>query len=634
MKRECDTPGGVRWLKYAERIARALKGKYQVKRQIKDGYIIEGRRANKQRIARVLDIPGRLLPVRPRSMTIGGIGSIGYPPPFPTSAPNRGATLGKKFDGDTAEFVFIPPEDPSIQYRVIGNIPSFTTSKPIGITDPVATPRGVVATRLIYSSAAPDPSINLTDFTIDYRFIGQLFVTIDVWGAGGGGDLHLMIEEQIIVNLFGCPIIQQKKVPYNNTTNAETRAWATAHNGTVVLALRLSENTRPFGVTSSLGIVVLQKADEVWGVSHSYKLPHSDLSHVLFAPHTRVDQSTGAPLSPTQLSGFYMTSTGVAMDKYSFVLTAVIGQEVDGYATLIDGLRYGTLNVTGVLRYELKLSNFSSSHTISQVCTDAAASAGAIDLSARLETTNGSLVSLHIDSPWTSPVWPVHCTALYIDNVLHELKGYALGLRGDIFSPPSSSGGRWRGTNTYNSPAMMFTLDSTSYDENGVPTTTSSTITTNAFGVTPQVAPGNIVSDYGSVTDVVGVELGQVQFTQASYIGLNGFELPMYRGDSSTPTIARLELDPIRLSSELFLPNGATRLHASCYTVRTLDTENNVTPHRSVVVYRISGTTTIQFREGDGTIIEATGISDSFPLGVYYIGNQFANAPYGGMRTV
>jgi len=76
--------GGVRWLRRAQTLAGIIKAKAGVKREVQDGYILEGRKSNNVRIATVLD-PLSLLffvgpgPFAPTGSFDGGYGSTDTP---------------------------------------------------------------------------------------------------------------------------------------------------------------------------------------------------------------------------------------------------------------------------------------------------------------------------------------------------------------------------------------------------------------------------------------------------------------------------------------------------------------------------------------------------------------------------
>lgn len=632
LARQVDSAGAVKWLRRAEFLARLIAPSVGVRRELLDGYIVEGRRTGDNRIARVMDLPGRFLPVYPRTIAISGVGSTGYPSPTPVGAPVR-ATMLEYEDTANPRDIELTPTDVPITYSVIGDPPAFSSTQPIGITDPTATPQGVVITRLVYNAALTPPTLNLVDFTINYTNLGPVFISIDRWGAGGAGDFHLLINEQVIIDAFGCPVILHTVVPYNNTVNAEHRAWATAHDNVVVLAMRLTEPARPFGVVSSIGVVVLQQVEGTWGITHTHKLTAAELDHPLFNPHTRVNLDTGVPLTPSQVSGFYLTSTGVASDGHKFVLRAVIGSQMDASATLAAGLRRGIMHATGILRCELDLTTQVLTHEITDVCSDAAATSGATDLAGELETTNGVVVSAAMSTPWLTPSWPVHCTALFDGTSLLELSAFTLGNRGDIFSAPSGGeGSSWRGVNTYRDPTMAYRHDTATWTPSGVYTETTKTITGSLFGITPGVAPGNEVSEYGEVTDVIGVEVGQVPYTPATYIGLGGFELPMRAASSTSWVLARIEFNDDLTTGIAPSPASATGLYSACYTIRTVE-DDAVIPHKSTVTYRLAGVTVLQVRLGDEVFAADESIDERYPLGVFYIGNAFAQTPYGDMRA-
>ena len=634
MSRQIDSRGAARWLKRAEQLAWALDDT-GVRRNVIDGYLVEGRRVGSLRTARVLDLPGRFVPFENLNTASNIPGSTERPWPLEVTAPGRGVML-ERAPGDDVEFAFERPAAPALQTGLIGEAPT-DQLRSLGITVPSAAPHGVVQVRLVCPASDPVPAINASALTIDYRGVSGLWVLVSRWGAGGAQKLDLMINEQVITELFGCPVLQRAVVPWANTTEAERRAWAAITGSTVIVALQLSENSLPLGVTASLGIMVIRPVDGEWQVVHSVKLAHSDLNHPLFALHTRISHLTGAPIWPEQLSGFDMTVTGMATDGVVVRLTSVVRHEIDATAVLPFSIGRGSMVVTGLLRCELNLHTMAFTHSVDAVTTDVGETAGTTNLAANLTTTNGVPVSAYVES-WLAPDWPIHCTVTYDGLALHELVGFALGYRGATLSAsgPSAAYG-WRGMHTYRDPVTRFALRSLVRDETGSASEAERSITTNAFGFNAMTQSGSQITLYDyppSYTGplIVGIEDGQGNPLQAASIGLGGFELPLYRGAETGRVLARLELDGVG-TTEAALAAGATTPVSTCYAMRR-QIEDQLLPHRSVVTYRLSGNTIIETREANEVVAYAGAVSERYPVGVFYVGNALAVAPYGRMGWV
>lgn len=631
MRRRVDSAGAIKWLRRAENMARSIKKSYEVRRAILDGYVVEGRRAGAIRTATVLDLPGRFVPFGNLDIATNIPGVAEQPWPVEVQSPTRAVMLDAA-PGDDLTFSFTRPEPPPLQVGLIGEPPT-DQLRSIGITVPSVSPEGVLQTRLVYEQSDPLPTVNVGDLTINYSGVSDLWVYISRWGAGSARNIELLINEQVLIGLFGCPIIQKTAVPWENTTEGERRAWASISNYTVVLALQLSENTRPYGTTASIGLLVVRPVDGEWQIVYSTKIAHSALGDPLFLPHTRIDYDTGSPLSPTQLSGFDMTLTGVATDGTVAWLSSVMRHEIDATGTVAGVLRRGKMVATGVFKAQLNLETFTLTHDVVDVTADVGLFAGATDLGGNLETTNGVVLSTAVTS-WLSPDWPIHCTVTYDGRTLTEMLGYALGTRGNTLSSggPSVDYG-WRGTHIYRDPVTRVTARTLTRDVDGNPTEATTSITTNDFGFNAMTEPGSDITVYSYPPTytgplIVGIEDGQGVPIQATSIGLGGFEVPLYRGGTINRVVARLEMSGAG-STEVPIPSGATTPYSTCYRLRT-----SAAVTRGTVVYRLSGVTVLEVREGDITVAVCETIPDRYPLGVFYTGNALASAAYGAMGVV
>lgn len=65
---QCNSASGAKWLRRAKTLALSVAGSVGVKREILDGYIIEGRRVGDIRKATVIDLPGRLFLFGPNAV--------------------------------------------------------------------------------------------------------------------------------------------------------------------------------------------------------------------------------------------------------------------------------------------------------------------------------------------------------------------------------------------------------------------------------------------------------------------------------------------------------------------------------------------------------------------------------------
>ena len=122
MSRQIDSSGAARWLKRAEQLAWALDDT-GVRRNVIDGYLVEGRRVGSLRTARVLDLPGRFVPFENLNVASNIPGTTERPWPLEVTAPGRGVML-ERAPGDDVEFAFERPAAPALQTGLIGEPPA------------------------------------------------------------------------------------------------------------------------------------------------------------------------------------------------------------------------------------------------------------------------------------------------------------------------------------------------------------------------------------------------------------------------------------------------------------------------------------------------------------------------------
>lgn len=115
MKRRSTTAGGVKWLRRAEKLARAVTAKYGTTREINDGYLLEGRRVGKLRSATVIDPPGNITTMK-RNAVSGRMVDIvpcGTRDTFDPLMPLVPLVLGDQGPSKELTIVFGPPPVPN-----------------------------------------------------------------------------------------------------------------------------------------------------------------------------------------------------------------------------------------------------------------------------------------------------------------------------------------------------------------------------------------------------------------------------------------------------------------------------------------------------------------------------------------
>src|SRR5690606_3449958 len=74
--RRAGSSGAARWVRRAESLVRSIKKTYEIKREFRDGYLVEGKRVKGIRYARAMDIPGRFVPFGHADTIISGMGPM------------------------------------------------------------------------------------------------------------------------------------------------------------------------------------------------------------------------------------------------------------------------------------------------------------------------------------------------------------------------------------------------------------------------------------------------------------------------------------------------------------------------------------------------------------------------------
>ena len=626
--RRVDSVGATRWVKRAETLARSARLEYQSKHEIQDGYLLEGKRAGDTRTAKVMDIPGRFVPFGHTGTAIGIPGASESWWPAWVGAPTRRITLEqrKSEESDPLEFAYEHPVGRQLSAHFIGSPPT-TGLRSLGIAAPTTSADWVTQVRTVYPNTDPVPAVNADDLLINYSGVTSLWVMVDAWGSGVRNKFTMLINEQEVISTFGVPIIRKTWSDYS-FQSADTRAWATVVSPVkVVVALWLSDDELPAGKAGSLGMMVYEVVDGEWKLVKSHRLQHRQMPSPLLEPHYRVSTG-GVPLDPPQRSFLRPRDPAMMNDGRSAVFLTTLRHEVDATT----GSTYSPVVISAVLRVEIDLTTYEVTVEVEHINTDAELSTGGT-----LTTTEGVLVAGAISYPWAAGEWPVYCWLHYDGSTMHEVLGFARGIRtnrvgGPAVPPP------WY-IHSYQDEAVRFRFRSTVW-EGGVPQIYDVDVLTNDVGFNAMTAPGNpiTVTLYDNAYTgplIVGMTDGGNTEIPMSYCGLGVYEMPLYRGDSAHRVIARI--DTVEgVVSEAALPSGATRPVSTCYAQsRILDDEDETEiPHRSVVTYRSGGATTIELRTGDDVVARASGVAQDTRLGIYYMGNPFASARYGKMEAL
>lgn len=108
------TSGGARWLRRAQSLASSLGGSVGVRREIHDGFIVEGKKVGAHRFASVIDIPGQLAMMGANAVTgrIADLVPCGLRDPFSPYTPPSEPKLGEQGPGDNQVLLWGAPVAP------------------------------------------------------------------------------------------------------------------------------------------------------------------------------------------------------------------------------------------------------------------------------------------------------------------------------------------------------------------------------------------------------------------------------------------------------------------------------------------------------------------------------------------
>lgn len=651
INRRVDSVGATRWVKRAETLARSARLEYQTTREIQDGYLLEGKRAGDIRTARVVDIPGRFVPFGHTGTAIGIPGASESWWPAWAGAPTRRITLEQRKPEDDEpplEFAYEHPDARQLTAHFIGAPPT-TGLRSLGIAAPTSSADWVTQVRTVYPNTDPVPAVNVDDLLINYSGVTSLWVMVDAWGSGVRNKFTMLINEQEVISTFGVPIIRKTWSNYG-FQSADTRAWATVISPVkVVVALWLSDDEL-VGKAGSLGLMVYEVVDGEWVLAGSHRVKQYDpeqddleqddpkqdyLTHPLFALHYRVNAS-GAPLDPAQRSSLRPRDPAMMNDGRSAVFLTTLRHELDATT----GSIYSPVVISAVLRVEIDLETYEVTVEVEHVNTDAELSTGET-----LTTTEGVLVAGAISYPWDAGEWPVYCWLHYDGSTMHEVLGFARGIRTDIIKEGVAGMAPWHVHAYQEDPIRMAFRTVTMEDGEPIEVVTDMLISEAGFNMlTSAGSPVTVLlhdpfDDPITIAMIFGMTDGGNSEIPMSYCGLGVYEMSLYRAGTTTRVIARI--DTVEgVVSEAALPSGADRPVSTCYAQSRIlvdedeDEDETEIPHRSVVTYRSGGATTIELRTGDDVVARASEVAQDIRLGIYYMGNPFASARYGKMEAL
>lgn len=646
--RRADSAGASRWVRRAETLVRSIKQTYETKREFHDGYLVEGKRTKGIRHARVMDIPGRFVPFGHADIIVSGMGPVEEAKrPIWVPSPTRLITLERKLeDGDDkepVEYSFVRPEPKEVALDSYFGRPPPPVWRSIGISHPMPSPGWITQTRLIYSEEDPVPQLlepvrpyplpASTGVDIDYSNVSAAWVLINAWGVGNAGKLMICIDEAVIETLFGAPLIRKQVSAYRGSS--DTRAWATVVNANkVALAVWLSDGDFA-GEACSLGLIMLDKVEGRWGVYLAERIQHADLEHPLFAPHWRTN-SEGVPITPAMRSNLYPWVPAIAADNHKVYFSTTLRHEMDGLYTAPGGLSvYQRVVATGVFRAEIDLATYTVEHSLSHVNVDTALAEGVSDMEDNLTTSNGVVVSQHIDYPWVESDWVAYCGLLNTGSEVYEVIGMALGTREILTGAGVTSTDPTAGTHKYREGLYRYEVRRIRWEEDTRVEDTFSVVLGDKSPqpyaevgahiqplifrwTNPTPWPGNVL-DGGSVRDR----------HMPSYVGLNQLELHGFRAGTNRWIIMRLDLENEEVT-ETPLPDGARQPVPTCYAPAR-EKDDEVVPHRGVITYKTNEGTVVELRRGDDVV--ATALTDeAYELGIFYLGNPLSDARYGQME--
>lgn len=640
INRRVDSAGAARWVKRAESLARSIRQKYQAKHEIQDGYLLEGKRAGNIRTARVVDIPGRFVAFGHDDIVIGFPGFEEDKRPVWVSAPVRAVMLEKPLEvgDDPREFVFERPDTDEATARFIGAPPP-ASFRSLGISAPNPSAGWVTQVRTIHPASDPVPPLDREyappypyldlGLTQDFSVVSNVWVMIDAWGVGHNGAFKMFIDEQIIQSLFGFPIIRKERSIYRGM--ADTRAWAAVVSPTKFAVTVLLADGIPAGQANSFGFFTCELYEGQWYIS-AYPLWHREMPHLLFQPHNRITPG-GVQISPTMRSHLYPWVPSMATDEDKIYFLATLRHEMDGSYVSPARTVYAALVVTGLLRVELDWQSGGLDVELSKVNTAAASIYQGAPLAGNLTTTNGVVVSDHIDYGWGLSDWVTYANLFYQGGAMYEVVGFSCGIRGETTVSEGGFGGTTGGPHRYRDDADRFEVRKTEYTEEG-PVVSDLAIEMPAHSMQPHTEPGSLmgpvwVGDYEPPIPGNVVDGGNKRLAPA-FVGDSKFEMQVFRRGTNEWALARLDLGTGQVV-EVPLPDGVTYPVPTCYAQEVVR-DDDVTPARTVVSYWLGGQTTVEIRSGDEVVAIAQEVPDRYPFGVYYLGNPYTTARYGQME--
>lgn len=638
VNRRVDSAGAARWIRRAERLARNLKQPYAAKREIIDGYVVEGRRSGDRRFASVIDLPGvfalfRRVDVHTRDIDVLSSHA---------QSPTRRLMLEEyERPDDPREFPlplqFEPePADLYIDSSVVMGAPPEQAAV-VGHSPPVVTPRGVTSAVLIASP--PTPQL-FGPLWVDYSAIQDVWIQVRFYPAGGGAYKSILVNEQILTSVFGAPVIQKSVVGGIFSPSVRCMAVVNGDVLSLVVLLRdspdppLNVNTRTLFDRSSIGFISLRLGIDASGdpvppgephtpevVSHA-RLGWDELPHPLFVPHPFLYDDhppfSETPVIPPQYVSVGFSCMSVASDGESVWLSTNISQPTPATLDVPDTNWSGYVYITGRLlcKYNILTGAIESSidhvdcDSRRNVITPLEGNMGAAN--ELLVTSAGLRLSDHLENPWDSPEWVCYCAIAHDGTHLIDVVGLALGERGDTLE----GGIMWRAPMQYREVpfALVVNGDRTELD---------------GMGFVPGIIPGASLVGARQLGSAPALNAtARLDWYPIASIGGGRFEIPMYHlGGDVRQGVARVDGTDIA-----FIPDApeASAAISTCFAMGVFDDDTGeYTPHRSIAAFNVGGQYTIQLRDGDEVVAETVGVEDDFRLGVFYVGNPFALAKYG-----
>lgn len=626
MLRLADSVRAVRWLKRAESLARSIKLNYGTRRELLDGYIVEGRKAGKNRKAIVMDTPGRFAHFGALSKSNMPVSSFGAIARTPTRRLFLDDTLVDH--PEPLQFATEPGTSPPLYAFMLGPAPT-EGIKPLGVTQPLTTPSGVLQTMLTHP--IPDPTVVVGTTMTDLRQVSQLWIWVRLFGAGGAGDTDYVIHESVFRNRFGGTLLPRVEMPVNGASNIGQSCIAAYVDGVLTVATIMHEDE--IGWPTKLCFVAFARDPETGAhyIKRAGQVRSSEFDNPLFTPHPVLHLGRAAEEDPDgeSLGGLPFDPPYVTQTSYPCFSMACNGQQLRFMSTITATLSarsllypnkletwWGSVVVSGRLQVTFDLASGAVSHTIDMVDCSSPRATAAMEGDVYLYTSLDWRVGEWLTGPWEAVEYVNYVSVAADGPDFYSVTGVHLGVRGWASDPPNfiwqpdlgANYHKYASTCTrivYEGPhgSALFEGDQYAF-ESGV------VLGGSVFGGT--------IYGLGDQFPIVPIGQGRV-------------ETPLYRVGGSARALLRIEPSGI---SQVALPDGAALPISSCYTTATVDPDTGEQyPHRSVVAYAPGGasTFTIEVRVGDDTIATAVGLSRDMRMGVYYLGPPGADLAYGTM---